>query len=225
MTKFIEYAEQHITGLLDFAKLGFVIVSVEGIIEECNMHFAEWLGYSTGELVGKHVASISHPDDSMTGMRELEAVKRGERKYVSQFKKYVTKSGKTKTGELISFPVRDAGQIKHFFSVVDSEGNGNHEIDELKAQVETIQSVLEAVMGKEQKTNIQIGGNQQHVGGRNNTTSSGGESEVKFWLIAGAVLSGLIIAAMFIGLLAAWPYHQGEAEVPNIPTPTIESEQ
>jgi len=74
--------------------IGFALLNKSGIFVFVNPEFeSEYLGYSTGELVGKHYSSITHPDDLIHDKRVRELLlQEGTHKAVIT-KRYLKKDG------------------------------------------------------------------------------------------------------------------------------------
>ncbi len=95
--------------IFDNSPLGIPVVNSKGVIVKANLAFEEMMGYLPGELIGKRIVDITHPDDVAlfnTLMDKLFATK----EKVVRFKKRNLK----KNGEILELEVTSV--LIHSFS-------------------------------------------------------------------------------------------------------------
>jgi PAS domain S-box-containing protein len=79
----------------DIATSGIAHVSLDGRFQRVNRSFCRLLGYGDGELVGRSVKEISHPEDRDVTDGQRERVRRGELDTARFEKRYMRKDGAT----------------------------------------------------------------------------------------------------------------------------------
>jgi PAS domain S-box-containing protein len=75
------------------APVGMVIVSPDGYIQEVNAAFAAMLGYTPGELLGRAVASMWHPDSPVAGAGQHRSAAVGLAEPIHAERAYAHKDG------------------------------------------------------------------------------------------------------------------------------------
>src|SRR5262245_40335415 len=69
--------EQQYRAMFENAAVGITRVDLNGVLVDLNQKFCDMLGYSRGELLGKAVSEITHPDDYGQGSRYRAEVAHG----------------------------------------------------------------------------------------------------------------------------------------------------
>lgn len=117
----------------DHSIAGLAIVNKDGVFEEVNPTWAEMLGYTTGELIGKPFSAITHPKDLDDDMRMVRTVLAGDAPGYTMNKRYLHKLGYDVWMELKVVAIRDGeGKFHAFFSQVipatrvEARQNGRH---------------------------------------------------------------------------------------------------
>jgi len=93
----------------DKAATGMVIVSLDGTFLKANAAFCRMLGYSKGEMVGKRVVDVTHPDDIARSLRILKRQGMPNARAQTFEKRYLKKNGETVWGYSISNTVKGNG--------------------------------------------------------------------------------------------------------------------
>ncbi len=91
------------------APVGILLVASDGVIRESNPAFLKMLGYAPGELVGRHIADLTAPEDVGESMRLFDSLVRGERSGYVLEKRYLRKDGTTMWARLTVTLLRSAG--------------------------------------------------------------------------------------------------------------------
>ena len=86
-----------------------VMTALDGRLIMANEAFAEMLGYSESELVGKLFTEITHPDDIKAHRTAAAPVISGEEPSLRMEKRYLRKDGQSVWAELSTSSVCDAG--------------------------------------------------------------------------------------------------------------------
>ena len=224
--EYIEYSYEHWIFAWDSPEVGFALIGSngeeKGIILDVNPTFAKHLGYGVTEMVGQNIVNFNHPEDAYTAMNEMQEVIDGNLPYIEQDKRYLSKLGKEVRAHLRSGPVRDDnGSILHFASEIIFYSEDVADLAKLAAVESRLDMVMGAVMGMEKKSEIHnhnhMGANQE-VSGSHNQASMGGGFDIKTVAIIGSIVMGFLVALMFLAQLIYWPMHQGEADLPNLPS-------
>ncbi len=84
------------------AAIGMCLAKRDGTITDINQAFAQWLGYNTTDLIGKHFSDITHPDDRDANTNHFEKLVEGELDSYVIDKRYLKKTGGVLWGRLTS---------------------------------------------------------------------------------------------------------------------------
>lgn len=101
----------------EVAPIGFAKVGRDGRFLAVNPRYAEMVGYSETELLGRTWQGITHPDDLAPDNTEAEKLASGSDETSYQMvKRYISKDGRTVWVNLYVYAVRDAHRaFSHFF--------------------------------------------------------------------------------------------------------------
>lgn len=104
-----------------------------------NRRFVEMLGYLPGEVVGRHVLSFSHPDDTAPGMASLTKILAGDAPFVTRESRYVRKSGDILWGHVTTIIIRsDASAVLYGVKMIQ-------DVTERRCAEERLQSLFDRV--------------------------------------------------------------------------------
>ena len=122
------------------------ITDREGRYVATNRAFEEFLGYDTGELIGKTWMAITHPDDVGSNV-SLRTTKLGEGEAYWMEKRYVRKDGSIIWGELSGSPLRgDDDRGLSIGAIIDISERKRAESDRDRLELELrLAQKLEAV--------------------------------------------------------------------------------
>ncbi len=113
-------SEERFRATFEQAAVGIVHVSFSGQVLRCNTHFAEFLGYSPGEIAGmslEQFTSVEHLSRTSELLKELAGGGHGG---AGLEKRYIRKDGTLRWGRLTSSVQRDGnGQPLHLVSFVE----------------------------------------------------------------------------------------------------------
>lgn len=79
--------------VFDVSPQGICLIDQNGIYINVNQSFAELLGYTKKELIGKSIQSVTHPDDLEMDMEMTEKVFSGTIDYFELDKRFIKKNG------------------------------------------------------------------------------------------------------------------------------------
>ncbi len=105
----IEVLRSELEITFENAPLGITSVDLTGRFIWVNETFADMLGYERGELQGKSVDFLTHPDDAAETQRLLAGLLDGSHQRSSRTKRYVAKDGRTVHAELHALAVPGPG--------------------------------------------------------------------------------------------------------------------
>ena len=112
--------QQRFQTVFENASVGIALVDPAGHVIAANDADLRFLGYSRGELIGRHFSEFTHPEDLELDQDLFESMSRAERPGYSIEKRYVRKDGEVVWGRLHIAAVRQLqGQLK--YSVVVCE--------------------------------------------------------------------------------------------------------
>jgi len=120
-------SEERYRRTFELAGSGLAHVSLDGRFLRVNRQLCEMLGYSEGELIGKHVKDISHPEDRDTVERPREQLVSGAVESVRIEKRYLRRDGATVWASVaIAFERDSAGRPLYAISVLDDITDRKH---------------------------------------------------------------------------------------------------
>ena len=99
--------EARLSAILRNAGIGIALAGADGRYEIVNPAFADILGYTADELLGKTNLEITYPDDRDTSRAMLLALARGETETYSIEKRFVRKDGRVIWANLSVSAIRD----------------------------------------------------------------------------------------------------------------------
>jgi PAS domain S-box-containing protein len=116
----LRQSEAHMRLTLENAPIGIASTDLEGRLLDVNPAFADLLGYSPGDLVGRSVEDITHPKDRGETRRHFQALVRGDISSYELEKRYLRKDGsliyvRTRAGlirDAAGRPSRVVGQVE-----------------------------------------------------------------------------------------------------------------
>ncbi|MCF8077369.1 MAG: PAS domain S-box protein [Desulfotignum sp.] len=114
-------SEQTFRQMFDHTAVGIAQVSLDFCITKANRAYCTMLGYSEKDLIGKHLADITHPEDVGENLRKQKQLGTGSVDHYRMEKTFVHKNGDKVYGILDANLIRDKeGTPKYFLgSVVD----------------------------------------------------------------------------------------------------------
>lgn len=89
----LKSSEDKFRKLFEYAKVGAVVVTLQGRIIHANRSFCSLLGYSEDELIGKNVIAITYRDDVKASSLLLDGLHKRADKYAEIKKRYIRKDG------------------------------------------------------------------------------------------------------------------------------------
>ncbi len=112
-------SEARFRQLFEQAPIGIAIVEYGGKFIEANPAVCKFLGYSRDELLTMSVADVSHPEDMKRNLHAHDDLLDGKTDYVILKKRYTTKDGSERIGELhLRLLSKEQGQLPRFIGQV-----------------------------------------------------------------------------------------------------------
>jgi PAS domain S-box-containing protein len=131
------------------ARIGMVIVSLEGCFLSVNRAFCEFLGYSEEELLRKDVASITYSEDLPRTIGLLPTVVAQGKQLPIYEKRYVHKDGQPRWGEVAAAVMRGVeGQPKYLVAQVLDIADRKRSQEAQLRFADLVESSDDAIIGK-----------------------------------------------------------------------------
>jgi PAS domain S-box-containing protein len=93
--KQLRVSEERFRSIFEQVYFGVALTDLEGRFSTVNPAFARLLGYTSEELVGKHILEITHPQDAAAKQERLRTLLAGEAGQVTLQARYLHKSGES----------------------------------------------------------------------------------------------------------------------------------
>lgn len=128
-------SERHFNTAFDDSPIGMDLVDLRGRFVRVNAAYCRMLGYTSEQLVGKHIREITHPDDLPADQQSMREFLAGERRTYQTEKRYLRSDGETVWALLNVTVVTDAdGLPLHFFGQVQDITQLRRDEAELRRQ-------------------------------------------------------------------------------------------
>ncbi len=116
----LRWSEERFRAMFNQAAMGMAIADLGGKLELVNEKFAQILGYSQGDLTGKTVLELTHPDDLMVSRANIRRLLAGETTEYSYEKRFVRKDGGAVwTRTTVTILKDGSGKPEKFIGVVE----------------------------------------------------------------------------------------------------------
>jgi PAS domain S-box-containing protein len=116
-------SEQQLRAIFESARLGIVNSDLNGRILQTNAAYCAMLGYTEGELRGRTIAQLSHPDEGDEHRRRLQEMKDGRSDGYRREKRMLSKNGEVVHVMVAVALMRDAeGRPESSVAVVEDIG-------------------------------------------------------------------------------------------------------
>ena len=113
-------SEGRFRAIFEGAPSGIIISGQDGVFQECNPASGRLLGYSVDELVGKHFAEITHPDDRADNIHLSDRLMAGEISNFDMEKRFLRKDGSVLWAHLSVSVIRDiSGRPRSRIAIVE----------------------------------------------------------------------------------------------------------
>ncbi len=134
-------SEERFRALFNQATVGVAQVDSDtGQFLRLNQRYADILGYSVDEMVGKTFQSLTHPDDLAADMAQVRRLKSGELPEYRLEKRYIHKDGHVVWGDLTVSSMWITG---HHIAVVQDITSRKRMEETLRANEQRLRSILE----------------------------------------------------------------------------------
>ncbi len=146
MEQAVKESTEKFKSAFENASVGALIVDPEGKILECNAFFASLLGYELRELFGRHLSTITHPEDILTDLENNRSLLSGILSSVEMEKRYIKKDGSLVWVRSSSSVIRDENGLPlYVLSYALDVTREKRALEALKEKEAFISSVLEAM--------------------------------------------------------------------------------
>ncbi len=119
----IQISEERFRSIFEQGRFGVALAGLDGRFLTVNPAFASLLGYTRGELQGKHFEEITHPQDTAASRDYVQRVLEGQASQPTLEKRYLRKSGEAVWCSLTVSLVQDsAGRPASFLGMIQDVG-------------------------------------------------------------------------------------------------------
>ncbi|NQV55309.1 MAG: PAS domain S-box protein, partial [Rhodospirillales bacterium] len=119
VTNQVHESEDRFRIFFEEAAIGTVFLSLDGKIMDANSAYHYMLGYDEGDLIGKSIPDITHPDDAKLSLDTLEGIVSNKSKTTQFEKRYLHRTGSVVWVWVSMAVVRDAkGNPLHVISQI-----------------------------------------------------------------------------------------------------------
>ena len=128
-------SERHFSAAFDDSPIGMDLVDLRGRFVRVNAAYCRMLGYTSDQLIGKHIREVTHPDDLPADQQSMREFLAGERRTYQTEKRYLRADGELVWALLNVTVVTDAdGLPLHFFGQVQDITQLRQDEAELRRQ-------------------------------------------------------------------------------------------
>jgi PAS domain S-box-containing protein len=113
--KALQESEERFRHSFDYAATGICLVAINGKFQRINKAFKEMTGYDDDELKNFTFNDITHPDDILIGLSQLEKLLNGEIDHASFEKRYIRKDKRILWTYVSTSLIRDINHQPQFF--------------------------------------------------------------------------------------------------------------
>ena len=125
-----EEADVLFRAIFERSAVGIALVDVEGRISKCNPAFAEMLGYTHGELIGRAFTDLSPPEDAALDQGLFEELTTGKRDHYAIEKRYIRKDGSFVPGQMTASAISGANDLPRFIIGIIEDVSERHRAEE-----------------------------------------------------------------------------------------------
>jgi diguanylate cyclase (GGDEF)-like protein/PAS domain S-box-containing protein len=112
--------ERRYREMFEQAAVGISRVDLDGVLVDVNQKFCDMLGFGRGELLGKHVKDITHPEDFGPGSQHRRRMALGSEHSAAGEKRFMRKDGTVMWARrTMSTACDDAGHPQYVISVIE----------------------------------------------------------------------------------------------------------
>ena len=114
----LQASEAEMRAIFSNAAVGIIVTTPDGRYLRVNEAWAEMTGYPEGEILGKTILDLTHPDDKAASEQLMAKLKSEEIKSYRFEKRFIRKDGSTLWVETAVSPILDArGRVEEIISV------------------------------------------------------------------------------------------------------------
>lgn len=139
----IQESEARFRGIFEHAAVGVLLVGLDYKLIEMNPAFCAMLDCEAGDLIGRSVREISHPDDWASYAAESERLVAGEIDYEEMDKRYLHRDGHFVYAHTSVSVIRDSlGAPRYLTSICQDVSARVEALDELHRSEELLRMVV-----------------------------------------------------------------------------------
>ncbi len=139
-------SEERFRLVFEMAPMGLVLLNTEGQFSQVNQAFAQMLGYTAGELCGRTVADISHPEDVVASLALLRQAQTAPLKPCRLEKRYLRADGSTAWGSVTAVLLRSPdGQSLGYLAMIQDITEQRRSAMQLREQARLLDIAQDAI--------------------------------------------------------------------------------
>ncbi|MDB6039826.1 MAG: hypothetical protein JWM99_3667 [Verrucomicrobiales bacterium] len=141
----LRISEGRLRAMFNQAAVGMAIASLDGHLEQLNLRFSQFLGYSSEELLGKSFLEVTHPEDlEKTGEKVRKLISAEIEDYTLE-KRYQRKNGEIVWGMTSVTLLKDQqGRPEKFVGIIEDITTRKHAEAAVREGAERLQLALSA---------------------------------------------------------------------------------
>lgn len=117
----LRQSEERFRFAFEEGPLGMATLTSDGTIREVNHAMAQMLGYTRGELAGRSLVDIIHPDEVASSRAILRRIAEGLLPRYTREKRYMARDGRVVWGRVTSAPLYDhEGQLMCILTLIEN---------------------------------------------------------------------------------------------------------
>lgn len=141
--KIIKESEEKYRNLFNNSSLAIGVRNADGSYVEFNDQYANLLGYSKEELKKLKTADITHPEDVVISLTNMELISSGKSEMQRYEKRYLTKTGEIVWGDVCIRPLTDnSGKVTGIIGAVSDITDRKRIEDEIRHNEEYLKTVI-----------------------------------------------------------------------------------
>jgi len=112
-------SEGRLSAVFSQAALGIAVASLDGRLQEANLKFCSILGYSLDELRQRTFLELTHPEDVVSTLEKVKALREGKIENYALEKRYVRKDGSNVwSSTTVTLLRNESGEAAQFIGII-----------------------------------------------------------------------------------------------------------
>jgi len=133
----LEKSEEQLRAVFEHVPLGVTLINSDGYFLAANSAFCAMIGFSEGELQGRPVLELVHPNDQVSAVANASRVPTGS---LQQARRYIRKDGSVLATKITSMAMPRADGSQRFLGLVEDLSSAQYNEDQLRRMREEARS-------------------------------------------------------------------------------------